>query len=106
MTRILETINLFKPLLITIIQDLWVLIKNQGLSFILLILFAGYQLQINREQEAKITELQNTIYTYLTVDKKEIYNAVIINNEVIKRSNEVIQDNTKTIKQYFNNKKR
>lgn len=89
--HLVETIKTLKPSLNSILIDFWVMIKNQGLSFILIGVFAIYQIKVNREQSNSISSLQNELLTYLRQDKVVLIQALDKNTTLLEQ-NKIILD--------------
>lgn len=91
MEQIINNLKELKPTINKILIDLWLMVKNQGLSFLLIAGFAIYQAKVNIEQANKISFLQQEMLSYLRADRIILLQAVEKNSELLQRNETFIE---------------
>jgi hypothetical protein len=90
MEQIVNSLKLFRPALNHVLIDLWTMVKNQGLSFLLMAGFIVYQMRVNIDQADKINYLQQELLTYLKVDKIKLVETIDKNNELLQENKNML----------------
>ena len=91
LNHLVETLKTIKPSLNSILLDFWTMIKNQGLSFILIGVFAIYQIKINMEQSFNINMLQNELLNYLRNDRVTLIKTLDKNTDLLEQNKVILE---------------